>query len=58
MWLRHELSDKRHQTQDTQKKKKGEKDEPIYNNRIKSYYKTRWIVERTNAWSKTTDVLR
>ena len=50
MWLRHELSDRGIKHKIPKRRKKGEKDEPIYNNRIKSYYKTRWIVERTNAW--------
>ena len=32
------------------RRRPGRKDEPKYNERIKPYYKTRWIVERTFSW--------
>jgi transposase len=32
------------------RRKQGERKEPSYNETVKDMYKTRWIVERTNAW--------
>ena len=49
MWLRQELSKRGIKHRIPKRKKKGGT-EPSYNKRIEGYYKTRWIVERTNAW--------
>ena len=32
------------------RRKRGQKEEPAYNKTVENMYKTRWIVERTNAW--------
>ncbi len=32
------------------RRSKGQIEEPIYNERIKPFYRTRWLVERTIAW--------
>jgi len=50
MWLRKELSHTGIKHKIPKRRTQGEIDEPLYNKHIESYYKTRWIVERTNAW--------
>lgn len=32
------------------RRRRGQTEEPKYNKRIEGMYRTRWIVERTNAW--------
>ena len=49
-WLREALTKRGIKHRIPKRRKKGYVDEPIYNKRMESYYKTRWIVERTNAW--------
>lgn len=49
-WLRKELSKRHIKHRIPKRRKQKQKDEPKYNERIKPYYRTRWIVERTNAW--------
>ena len=49
-WVREELRRRRITPYIPTRRKKGEIDELKYNKRIKPFYKTRWIVERTFAW--------
>lgn len=49
-WLRKELTKRNIRHKIPKRRKQGQKEEPVYNERIKPYYRTRWIVERTNAW--------
>lgn len=49
-WLRDALTRRHIRSKIPKRRKQGEKDEPIYNETIKPYYRTRWIVERTIAW--------
>jgi len=49
-WLREAIRKRNIIPKIPKRRKQGEQDEPLYNNRIVDYYKTRWIVERTNAW--------
>jgi len=49
-WLREVLTKRGIKHRIPKRRKQGLGDEPAYNKRIESYYKTRWIVERTNAW--------
>ena len=49
-WVREELRSRGITSYIPKRRKKGEADEPKYNQRIKPFYKTRWIVERTFAW--------
>lgn len=49
-WLRRALHERNIRPKIPKRKKKGQKDEPKYNEAIKPYYRTRWIVERTFAW--------
>jgi len=49
-WLRAALSKRGIRHKIPKRRKTGQKQEPSYNTAIRSYYKTRWIVERTNAW--------
>jgi len=52
-WLRDELQERNIKSKIPKRKKKGEKDEPHYNQTIAEYYRTRWIVERTISWLKS-----
>ena len=49
-WLRNELQKRTMKPWIPKKRKPGQEEEPRYNRKIKQMYKTRWIVERTNAW--------
>lgn len=49
-WLRKALSQRTIRPYIPKRRKKGEQEEPSYNNTIQQFYATRWIVERTNAW--------
>ena len=49
-WLREALSRRTIRPYIPKRRKKGEREEPSYNNTIQQFYATRWIVERTNAW--------
>lgn len=49
-WLREELTRRGIKHKIPKRRKQGETKEPTYNRKIIRYYKTRWIVERTNAW--------
>ncbi|GIW59197.1 MAG: IS5 family transposase [Patescibacteria group bacterium] len=49
-WLRKSMRQRRMKPFIPKRRKKGQKEEPRYNKRVKDMYKTRWIVERTNAW--------
>lgn len=49
-WLRDALQERNIKAKIPKRKKKGEKDEPYYNQTIVEYYRTRWIVERTISW--------
>lgn len=49
-WLRNALQERNIKPKIPKRKKKGQKDEPHYNQTIAQYYRTRWIVERTISW--------
>lgn len=49
-WLREALRKRNINPKIPKRRKQGVTDELKYNKHIESYYKTRWIVERTNAW--------
>lgn len=49
-WVREELRKRGITPYIPKRRKQGESEEPTYNNRIKPYYKTRWIIERTFSW--------
>lgn len=49
-WVRDELRKRGITPKIPKRRKKGKTDEPKYNERIRPFYKTRWIVERTFAW--------
>ena len=49
-WLREALAKRGIRHKIPKRRKPGQKQEPVCNTAIRSYYKTRWIVERTNAW--------
>ena len=49
-WLRKSMWQRRIKPFIPKRRKRGQKEEPKYNNPVKDMYKTRWIVERTNAW--------
>jgi transposase len=49
-WLREALTKRGIKHKIPKRRKIGQEKEPVSNKRIESYYKTRWIVERTNAW--------
>ncbi|PIZ63971.1 hypothetical protein CO051_04820 [Candidatus Roizmanbacteria bacterium CG_4_9_14_0_2_um_filter_39_13] len=49
-WLREALTKRGIKHRIPKRRKQGHREEPTYNKHIESYYKTRWIVERTNAW--------
>ena len=49
-WLREELAKRGIRHKIPKRRRRGQKKEPIYNEKIKLYYCSRWIVERTNAW--------
>lgn len=49
-WLRRAFSRRNIRPYIPKRRKKGQQEEPHYNNTIQKFYATRWIVERTNAW--------
>ncbi|MBM3282691.1 IS5 family transposase [Candidatus Gottesmanbacteria bacterium] len=49
-WLRDALRARNIKPKIPKKRKRGQKDEPLYNQTIVDYYRTRWIVERTISW--------
>lgn len=49
-WLRDAIKKRSIIPKIPKRRKRGQKEEPAYNTTIDSYYKTRWIIERTNAW--------
>jgi len=49
-WLRKALRERTIKPKIPKRKKKGQKDEPLYNQTITEFYRTRWIVERTISW--------
>lgn len=49
-WLRDAMKRRNITPKIPKRRKPGQKEEPAYNTKINTYYKTRWIVERTNAW--------
>lgn len=49
-WLRTALSRRGIRHRIPKRRKRGMTEQPKYNERIKPYYRTRWIVERTIAW--------
>ncbi len=49
-WLREALTKRNIKHKIPKKRKKGQEEEPTYNETIRPYYRTRWIVERTIAW--------
>lgn len=49
-WLRAALTHKGIKHKIPKRRKAGQKEQPAYNKQIDPYYRTRWIVERTNAW--------
>lgn len=49
-WLRKALSMRTITPYIPKRRHKGEQEEPPYNKTMQSFYATRWIVERTNAW--------
>lgn len=49
-WLRDELRKRNITPKIPRKRKKGYKDEPAGNEKLKPWYRIRWIVERTFAW--------
>ena len=49
-WVREELRKRGITPYIPKRRKKGQIEEPAYNEKIKPFYKTRWIIERTFAW--------
>lgn len=49
-WIRDKLRRKGITPYIPKRRKKGEIEEPKYNNRIRPFYQTRWIIERTFSW--------
>jgi transposase len=49
-WLRRAIRNRNMKPYIPKRRKRGQKEEPQYNEKIKPMYATRWIVERTNAW--------
>jgi len=49
-WVRKELRRRGITPYIPKRRKQGQKDEPKYNQRIKPFYATRWIVERSISW--------
>lgn len=49
-WVRDELRSRGITPYIPKRRKKGQKDEPKYNQKIKPFYATRWIIERTFSW--------
>jgi transposase len=49
-WLREALRARNIKPKIPKKRKRGQKDEPLYNQKIAEFYRTRWIVERTISW--------
>lgn len=49
-WLRKALKQRNIRHKIPKRRKQGQTEEPVYNQKIKPYYRTRWIIERTNAW--------
>lgn len=49
-WLRDAIRDRNIKPKIPKRRKKGQADEPHYNQAITEFYRTRWIVERTISW--------
>lgn len=49
-WLREGLRERGIKSKIPKRRKKGDKQEPTYNQTIVDYYKRRWLVERTISW--------
>lgn len=49
-WLRKEISKRGIKHKIPKRKKKGQTDEPVYNQKMHNCYKYRFIVERTISW--------
>lgn len=49
-WLRESLRERGIAPKIPKRKKKGQKEEPTYNETIVDYYRKRWLVERTISW--------
>ncbi len=49
-WVRDELRRRGITPYIPKRRKQGQIEEPIYNKRIKPWYKIRWMVERTISW--------
>ena len=49
-WLRDKLQERNIRAKIPKRRRKGQRDEPRYNQTIVDYYRTRWIVERTISW--------
>jgi len=49
-WVRDELRRRGITPYIPKRRKKGETEEPIYNKKMKPFYKMRWIIERTISW--------
>lgn len=49
-WLRDAIRARNTTPYIPKKRKRGDTQEPAYNQKIHHKYKTRWVVERTNAW--------
>ena len=49
-WLRQAIRSKRMTPYIPKRRKPGQIEEPSYNQKIKPFYRTRWIVERSFSW--------
>ena len=49
-WIREKLHNKGITSYIPKRRKKGQSAEPAYNQKIKPWYRIRWLVERTIAW--------
>lgn len=49
-WVRDELRSRGITPYIPKRRKQGQKEQPHYNTRIKPFYATRWIIERTFSW--------
>ncbi len=49
-WLRDAIRERNIRPKIPKKRRRGQSDEPVYNQAITEFYRTRWIVERTIAW--------
>ena len=49
-WLREAIRERNIKPKIPKRRRKGQADEPHYNQAMTEYYRTRWIVERTISW--------